>query len=292
MMLQKDQFTIEINQLKPLEMTEDEWNQYHTFRKFFHNENNPDTSLVDDQVHEKNLKDLVTNKLFELNSYNIFNEKELIGTFGTRMEKETSPHFAEKKDELFFRVSLLKDWRHLQIYNQVLKKISEIAKNDKRTFILTDTSTDEGKQFLRQTGAKEASVVRTNKLDMKDIDWDQMKEWVKEAETMNPNLELKLFTIVPEGLLKTYCEMTTFIFDQMPHDDLQSANFVVTPESHRQREAHLTKNGSIEENAVILDKNKKIVGLSTVEYYGEKIDFFQQGLTGVLFEHRGKKLGK
>lgn len=290
-MTEQNHFAINFKLFNPLEATSQEWNALHSYRKRYYAENTSDFPPIDDQTYVRRITASHSNPNTFYNSYEILLNQEIIGALGIRFEKDSSPSYENKKNELFFSLKFLKQFRQRGLGSQVLTNISALASENKRSLLVTNSFEEDGKIFLRRIGAEEASIVRRNKLEFNNIDWNMVKSWYDEAERKNPELQLKLFSTVPDELLESFCEAATFISSQVPQDNLQTGNIIVTPKMHRGLEEMVAKVGHKLETAVIIDKNNRVLGL-TFMIYDITANYFDQQLTGVLLDYRGKKLGK
>lgn len=291
-MMDNNKLEIEIKIFNANTASKEDWEALHKYRKRYHNENVPELPKVDDEAYEHSLRAKQSNPDKVLESYEIVYKGEQIGALGIYYEKDSSSSFNERKDEMQFTLKLLKDFASKGFEQKALIKVYEIAKENYRKLLISNTMDDDGKYFLKSIGAEEASVTRTNKLDYNDINWEMLKEWVREGKSINPDLKLKIFKdSIPEKLLVSFCKTKEFSYNQAPIDNLQTGKVTVTPESERATEKRYKELGIITETAVIINKNNEVLGLTELLNFGN-VDFFDQQITGVLLEQRGKKLGK
>ena len=290
-MMNKNQVEVKLIPFDPFKATSEEWNELHDYRKRYHNENMSDFPPIEDGTYEKNIKALKDSPNIDLSSFRIIKNGKMVGTMGIRVTKESSKSYEKKKNELNFNVKLLKKYRRLGIGSIALAKVYEFAQKDNKTLFTSESFHEDGKNFLRKVGAQEGLVVRTNRLEFDNFDWDMVKNWIKEAESKNPDLKLKFYTIVPEEIIQSFCDVATETSNQTPQDNLQTGSIVITPDMHRGLEKQIANAGANQDIAVILDKDNKILGLTFLISMPED-NFLEQQITGVLINQRGKKLGK
>lgn len=278
-------------------MSRDDWNKYHEYRRKRHLETTPEDPCMSNEVIEKSFIQDTEDDMMYLKRYSIFNSEDngkskMIGYVGISSFSEKNPSFEGNKHNVQFDISILKDYRKKGIATQNLKYVIDFAKEHNKTVAHTQTFEDDGREFMKKIGAKVALSAKENRLQMADVDWNMVKQWVSEAESLNPNTKIKRFTKVPEEIIEQYSHVLTETANQQPFDDLDIKDFIITPEVLRKFEEKFNNLGYISYTMITVESDGEISGLTEIMHNPEKKIMLSQGLTGVVLKHRGRKLGK
>ena len=133
----------------PFNASKEEWNDLHDYRTSYYYENVSDLPFIDDETYEKRIKASHENPTVNLSSYKVKYENKQIDTLGIRINNNGT--------KLDFNLKLLKQYRRQGIGSKVLIKVLEIAKERNLIFLTSNSMENDGKQFLKEIGAKEDS---------------------------------------------------------------------------------------------------------------------------------------
>lgn len=269
-----------------------EWDRYHIFRKEYHDENVPDDPFVKNQEYEKIRKPEFEDKEFIKKFFILEIQDKIIGSMENTFFSENSSSHQGNENLLLYDCRLLKSFRRKGIGSKLLEEIAKIAQSNHKTVLITFAREEDGKKFLNTINSKVVLTYRENRLYIKDINWELIRSWIKEGEKLNPETKIMSFNYVPDDLLENYCKTLTFAINQQPRGNLALGDRVTTPENYRKREEAGKKAGRLREIVVTLEKDKTISGLTVLTKIGSNENVLDQGLTGVLIEFRGRKLGK
>ena len=173
-----------------------------------------------------------------------------------------------------------------------MKFLLEFAKERNLSSLITQTFEDDGRQFLTRIGANLALSGKENRLQMNGVDWDMIKHWVAEAESLNPNTKIVRFTKTPDDLIEQYCKIYTESMNQQPFGEIEINDMILTPVLMRKREEEFKELGFTAYTMITVEPDGEISGLTEMIRMPEKKIMLNQGLTGVKDKHRGRKLGK
>ena len=285
---------MKIELLEPDKMSREKWKKYHEFRRIRHLETTPDDPYLPDEIVEKAILNDYRNELMYQKRYCIYDDSESkqIGSIFVQTFSEKDPSYESNKHLALFDISILKNYRKKGIATQSLKNIIDFAKEHSLTVAISQTYEDDGREFLKRIGAKAAYAAKENRLQMNEVDWNMVKDWISEAESLNPDTKIVKFTQVPGDIIEKYCQIYTETANQAPLDDLDLKNMVFSPEVMRKREEDFKKIGFTNYTMITLEPDGDISGLTEILRMPDKKTMLSQNLTGVRDKYRDRKLGK
>lgn len=269
-----------------------EWDKFHAFRRQYHQDTKPDNSYIADNEFEKIIQAEQAGQEMYTKSYYIEDTNKVIGLLLLIMFREFSPSYRGNEHNLIVRLELAKNYRRKGIGSGVIAFITTIATQYNKSILISNTSEEDGKQFLNAIHAKTSLIMNENRLYLKDVNWNLISSWVSEGRQLNPTTELIIMNKVPDSLLESYCKTLNFAGNQAPRDDLSLGDSIITPEQYQQKQQENEKAGVTTEICITLEKNGTISGLTEVVKFGSGNTSLRQNMTAVLSEYRGKKLGK
>ena len=289
--------SVAFKQLDPNTITREDWKKYHEFRRIKHLETTPDDPYQPDAVIEKGILQDYRNDTLYVRRYVIYDSEEShkskqIGSIAIIAFTEKNPSYEGNKHMAQFDISILKDYRNKGIATKSLHYLIEFAKDRNLSLLITQTLEDDGRNFLTRIGANLALAGKENRLQMKEVNWKMVKEWVAEAESLNPTTRIIQFSKVPDDLIEQYCKIFTEIMNQQPFGELEINDMIFTPELLRKREEEFNELGFTTHTMITVEQDGEISGLTEMIRMPEKKTMLNQGLTGVKDKHRGRKLGK
>ena len=283
---------ISINEFDIYNSSRSDWDKFHDFRWQYHQENNPDSSYIKDSEFEKIIQAEQNSQETFTKSYYIKHDTKVIGLLLLIMIRDSSPSYKGNEHNLIVRFELAKNYRRNGIGSEVLGFISKVAGTYNKTNLTTNTSEEDGKQFLNAIHAKTVLSMRENRLYLNDVDWNMISTWIQEGKEFNPDTELMIVNKIPEKFLENYCKTLNFAGNQAPRDDLSMSDRIITSEEYRKQTIENEKAGIVSEIGFTLEKNGMVSGLTEVVKFGSGESTLRQNMTAVLSDYRGKKLGK
>ncbi|MHA1984847.1 MAG: GNAT family N-acetyltransferase [Candidatus Hodarchaeales archaeon] len=254
----------------------------------------PEDPFVPDTIEERNLKIQVTNPYLQLHIFQIIDKnipEIIIGTYYLAFYSKKSPSYNQYKHVGRIGITVLPEYRLKGIATKILRNLIHTAKEKEFSiYIFQNVSEKSGKQFLKTIGAKNVLSDTQNRLYIKDIPWDLVKDWNSIAQTIDS--VMKFYYSIPDDILKEYSVIFTEVLNQAPIDDLAIKSMIFTPEILRQGEKNDRKNNDVRITAITFEQNNEISGLTEVKVNRDLKIVANQSLTGVKTKYRGKGLGK
>ena len=192
-------------------------------------------------------------------------------------------------------IEVLPEWRGQGLATALLARPVEVAQRKNRRLMLggTDTKIPEGEAFMERLGARVGITIRTNQLDLNDLDRDQMRAWIEQGRERASDYALGLWEgPYPEDQLEAVVRLHQ-VMNTAPRDDLELEDQTRTPDELRQMEASLAARG-VERWTLYAEHGPtgELAGYTEVFWSPHEPSVLQQGDTGVFPEHRGHGLGR
>ncbi|MHA1441476.1 MAG: GNAT family N-acetyltransferase [Candidatus Heimdallarchaeota archaeon] len=286
-----------IKQFNPKEATQAIWDKLHPFREKNIKELYPDDSLPNREIVEKN--QLAGWPGFEDHYYIVYKdelEQEIIATLHYSYVRKDAPDYEKNKNNSYFYIIVASEYRRQGIGSKLfeifLKKVIDErgCKNAE-----TDSYRTSGKTFCEKYGAQLINVGAENRLQMKDIDWDLINNWIAEGPQKAPNVTLENYSITPEKDIAEIARLETVLEAEMPSLDESEDKWedIYTPEKLREYEKKLKNNSTIRYVLLTREKDGTISGMTETRYNpNDRPERAEQGLTGIRKEYRGRGMGK
>ncbi|MFW9768307.1 MAG: GNAT family N-acetyltransferase [Candidatus Thorarchaeota archaeon] len=271
----------------------EEWAKMHAYRRKRMSEILPDDPIEEDLSYQEWEKTALEEN--DVTFY-IVTEKgkpdNVVASLRLRVVKKTSPSYIGNEHNLFAGLAILEDHRRKGIAKALLKLMYDFAVEKKRRVIIGGTMEKDGREFNRYLGGTEALEVRNYRLRMDEIDWKMVERWEREGREKSPDTSLEFHYSIPDEILEKYTRKYTEVSNQMPLDDLDIGDRIITPELFRMYEDVSKKTGETWLTVLLHEKNGNISGLSDVVYTPSRVPLLQQMLTGVDQNYRGQGKGK
>lgn len=192
-------------------------------------------------------------------------------------------------------IEVLPEWRNRGLGTELLERTVEVAERKNRRLLLggTDTKIPEGGAFLERLGARVGITIRTNQLNVSDLDRDQMRAWIEQGRERASDYALGLWDgPYPEDQIEAVVKLRE-VMNTAPRDDLEVEDMKRTPDELRQMEASLAARG-VERWTLYAEHRPtgELAGYTEVLWSPHEPRVLQQGDTGVFPEHRGHGLGR
>jgi RimJ/RimL family protein N-acetyltransferase len=280
-----------IIEFEPKEVPDEFWDGYFEYIKANHMEMNPDDPLPNRegliQRQKADIPDYYVKRLLAITP-----QEKIIGWAGFGVDKETSSEYEKNKHIARLNIVVLKDYRRNGIGTEFLKYTVKEIQSLNRTIIECGSDHEAGKAFLKHYGAEMTIEGAENRLEMEDVDWDMVQEWINEGSKRAPGVKIETFLDeCPEEILDEYCEMYTEALNMQPLGETESrAN--MDAKARRKIEKRRKEIGQINYTIITRENDGKISGMTEIFYDPREGDRMFQGLTGVRPEYRGRGLGK
>lgn len=273
-------------------ISKEEWSDYHSFRRNYHEQNTPDKYFFENELAESTLIHSYNSTQRIYRFFFVYHDGKLIGNFSFGMFKEDSASYKGNEHNMNFRIQLIKDYRRKGIGRIILSKILSFAESYNKTMLISNFVIEQdGKSFLWSIKPDFTLKGVENKILFNDVDWDMLHQWIDEGKRLNPQITLVIVDKIPEKYLNGFCNLYSKGFNEAPHAEASGA-FVITPEVYRKREEENNQMSMVTETALTIDPDNTVIGMS--EFYSNAFvkNYLAQNLTTVLPDARGRKLGK
>lgn len=285
---------VKIVELYPSKMTDEEWVIYHNYRRKRHIEKNPEDPITEDEDAVKTLVANLNHPEAEMHYFSVL-DTELnlqVGSMMYAIVKDNSPSYEGMKEIVSFNIEFLKENRTQELENLALQRVYEFAAEKQKSVLITNSDEEEGKRFFKRIGAQEALAGIENRLNLKKLDWNLVKQWTKDGIMKSPDTRIEFHSIIPNAIIDSFCRVYTEVINQQPFDNLDIGKMIFTPESYRQQEQMFESVGRRKLIFLSFEPDGKISGLTEMLYNTKKETMIEQMMTGVGEEYRGRGLGK
>lgn len=275
-----------------LNATENEWKDFHQYRRKFHEEDTPEDPIMTDQAAVEDLKGQAAALKLEISLFAIKDEK-IIGFFYYAFFSESSASYVGNEKVVFFNIDLLKKYRRQGIGSAALKKIVDSTAKENKSIFICDSHIQETKKFYSAIGAEIANPEVENRLKFSEINWSMVKAWIKEAETKNP--ETKIMTTdegIPDYLWTAFAKTFTEVGRDEPKGSEQRGDFVFNEDELKKMDEADALGGTKTIRSLTIEKNGEVSSYTEIKIFPGKESLVNQAGTGVVMKYRGRKLGK
>ena len=266
------------------------WDNFYKFYCNFMKEIYPDDPLTPKARLKKSLKD--PHPHYHIYHWLVYSsEQAIIGWADSYISKESHPAYETNQHIAECDIILLKDYQRKGIGTTVLTYLISKAKKHKRTLLQGGSNQESGHSFCRKYGGTVAIHGSENRLQISDVDWKMVRDWIKEGPKRAEGVTLEQFVDVPEEDIEEYCIIYTETMNQQPFGELEG-RVKINPETRRISEERMRKRDGIWTTLISREKDRTISGLTEVFYFPDKPTILNQNLTGVKEEYRRRGLGK
>lgn len=273
--------------------SDEEWKQFYNFNCNSGTELFPDFPTPDLATMKTNM---IENLVFCDVEAHIVTKvdppSEAIGWLRCTFLRESDPSFPGNEDVCKIHLTVLKDYRRMRIARELLAYACEHAMKYNRTKFTGALLNDAARKFLQRIGGNEALAYRISQLQLKDVDWELMTQWMEEGPMRSPTSRLEFHSSIPDSILEDYCKVYTEVLNQAPRDELTIGDEVFTPEKWKIIEERARETGELWQTALVMEQNGDISGLTDFGYNKAVPTIINQYLTGVQEKFRGRGLGK
>ncbi|HDS09822.1 MAG TPA: GNAT family N-acetyltransferase [Firmicutes bacterium] len=219
---------------------------------------------------------------------------KVLGIAYMEYKNENSPEYADEAHVSFFDIKVLKGYRRNGIGTKLLQELTVYSQKIGKKKLMGEFCIDSGKQFTEKHKGRIGSEHGENRLYIKDINWELVHSWISEAKGKAQDVTIETYTVIPDSILKEFCELYTETEAQAP--DYDSGDFEsiwgTNPQERRESEKLIKEKGKSWITMVSHEPDGHLSGLTEI-YFDPSIPYFiYQDLTGVREQYRGRNLGK
>lgn len=160
-----------------------------------------------------------------------------------------------------------------------------------RLLMHTDSRLPGSAELAAALGGERKTQEHENRLAIADVDPDLLRRWIDDAQGGDYEL-LFIEGPVPDALAQPYVDLV-LVMNTAPRDDLQVNDFTFSVTELREQEAQEAAVGGRSWIAITRHRTTgELVGVHTLYFPKDHRDRAYVGITGVVPEHRGHRLGR
>ena len=221
------------------------------------------------------------------------NKDRIVGASVISYENQKSPQYDVKRNIADIFAIVGRDYRGQGLGSRLLDLIIAEAKKLKRRQLQGECSLEFSRTFLLKHGAIITSERKTQRLYLKDIDPNTLKDWRQNGAVLNPGVKLHTLRVIHEDILKGYVNLYNETVQQTPEFDSGHAMPVLTSAEDRRETEKLVSEKNITWITIISEQaSGQLSGFTEIFQRAAEPFVVEQGMTGVLKEHRKRGLGK
>ena len=265
------------------------WDTYYNFIQISSKERNPDEPVLSRElVIQRQKQDFFK---FAVRRFLVELEGNFIAWCGLGHLEKDHPEYELNGHSMQGNITVLEKYQRKGIGTVLFKKIIEIGKEQGIKTLVGGVDTKSGMGFVKELGAKITVEGNENRLQMEDVDWDLMQNWVDEGPKRAEGVELKLVTDIPEDLFDNYLEVYNESFNLQPLGE-SSLKTNVDKEMYEANEKRDRELGSKRYTILSIEVDGQISGLTEIFTQKEREFRIMQEITGVSPKYRSRGLGK
>ncbi|MFW9923133.1 MAG: GNAT family N-acetyltransferase [Candidatus Thorarchaeota archaeon] len=282
--------SFEIRVFSPKDASEDLWNAFFDYDEKIFQEKNPG-DIPPNREFEKSFM-VNFSPLYDIYRWLVFTEDStIIGKGNLWFQNERSADYEGVKEKTYLYLSIAKEHRRKGIAKELLKVMLVKAQSLNKSIIRAEITGELGASFCQHLGGQLVAKRATNRLFMKEVDWDLMDQWRQTAQKKAPGIKIELFQDVPQKDLEEYCALYTEVANQAPAEDL-AGEMLITPAVRRTDEEFVNDKGVYWLTMITREPSGEISGLTEMFHHPDNPQIAEQELTGVKIACRGRGLGK
>jgi mycothiol synthase len=275
----------------PKSASSEEWSRYHAYRRLWQQERRPDDPLPPDDVTEIRMKRSDPFQRHHL--YCLVQGDEMVGELSAEAPTQESPEYESNRHILWSWGHVLEPYRRRGIGRSCLPTVLALMDQHGATVLSTMAEDEPGDAFVRRLGAEPKLVERTSRLDLRQVDWAMVSEWVAAGEAASPGARLDRYpNAVPDEQLPEYCVAMTELLNTMPFEGLDHGDIVMTVEGERRSRERKEAIGSVNPTFVVRDAEGSIAGMTDMVKHAYEPGIVRQNFTGVHPRARGRGIGR
>jgi len=286
-----------ISEFNPKETSHETWEKYHQLNEKLFSEIYIKEQLPNRESVEKNL--IIGNPDYNLTRFIVYQDdskRKLIARFSIGIVKENTDFYNENKEIGLVEIEVDADFRRQGLGTEILRIVTRKLLDKKCKFFEVKSAYPSGMNFCQKFGAKITNLKIKNILDMKDVDWDIVYNWINEGQEKNPDVIIEGFPGHSEKNIERYCELLAELENDSPtvvEEGDQEVKEIIDPTRYREYFANLKKNNKSSYTFRSIEPDGQFSALTELFY--SKInnpEYLGQGLTGVKKQYRGRGLAK
>jgi mycothiol synthase len=160
-----------------------------------------------------------------------------------------------------------------------------------RILMGTDSRLPRSVDLVKVLGAELKQEEHENRLTLADVDSDLLHRWIADASAGDYEL-VAIDGRIPDDLAQAYVDLV-LVMNTAPRDDLQLNDFTYSVAELREQEERQHAVGGLTWNLIARHRGSgDLVGVHTIAFSPDDKEKCYVGITGVVPEHRGHRLGR
>lgn len=218
----------------------------------------------------------------------------IVGALVLSYENQKSPQYDVKRNIADIFAIVGSDYRRQGLGSRLLDLIIVEAKKLKRRQLQGEFSLESSRRFLLKRGAIITSERKIQRLYLKDVDPNTVKDWRQNGADLNPGVKLHTFQVISDELLEGYVNLYNETARQAPdYDSGESVPMELTSAVDRRETEKLVADKKIAWVTIMAEEaSGELSGFTEIFQRTAEPYVLDQGQTGVLKKYRGRALGK
>ena len=264
------------------EINNETWLKYHTLYLALNCHEKPDLRYDTPQDYYAHIQQ-ISKVLDNFHLILFFQDDSCVGFMQLWIEKNDSEE----------EVCLKTDFTNPQVIQELINNIEKIVLTVCYSAkLLSLSSSSHGVEYLAQRlNLRSKHIERNYILEFKNINSDLLQTWRSALQAANPDNKILFFKQIPRNILADYCNVLTFIENEMP-DEPGNQAVIVEKDEILQDEADLKKDNEIVYSNIIINSENKIEALNRVFINRNNLKRIFQWQIGCAANHSGKGYGK
>lgn len=276
-----------IRQFDPQVATREHWAAFHAFRRIRMAEDAPGDPIESDADFEENVTRAWT--LYESGRFHAWAGEEIIGTLGFEYRRPDTPNYEDHAKHISVWGGVLRPWRRQGIATRLLAELPPILIELDKSIVTIWTQQPDGHAFLTAIGAEARHHHIQNRLQLSEVDWDEMDRWL---HPVGPEFTWEIHRgRIPFARMEEIIPEFNCLGDDVPIGTLDLPPFRWEMTAMREYYGELDRHGGTH-NIVLLKADGAIAALCETAYDARRPDRVFQNLTAVARPWRGRGLAK
>jgi mycothiol synthase len=269
----------------------DEWARFHAFRRQRQAEVFQDEPAGPDRLAEIGLKrgdsETITDVLWTADG----GEVSSVATFWS--PKPGGAGYDSNRGILWFELYVLKGHRGRGIASSYLPALLELAERNEGKVVGVTAEDQDGHAAVQAFGFAKKSEERYSRLDLLEVDWEQVGRWLEDGPRRSPSRTLQLYTNwPPEEEWPEYARVVTELFNTIPFDEEEHGEITITPAKLAEMTHRMAVSDGRVLSIVVREEDGRITALTEMALWEEQADYAWQWLTAVHRSVQGNRIGR
>jgi GNAT superfamily N-acetyltransferase len=276
-----------ITRFEPQAATRSQWTAYHAFRRARAAEDNPGEPVESDADFEANVSR--SWPLYQEARFHAWAGNEIVAMLGYSYRRPGTPDYQVHAKHISVWSSVLLPWRRQGIATRLLAELPSILTELDKSIVTIWTREPDGHAFLTTIGAEARHHHVENRLQLTQVDWDEMDRW---QARVGPEFTWEIHRErIPFSRMEEIIPEINRLADDVPIGTLDLPPFRWEMTGMRTYYEELDRHGGTH-NIILLKADGAIAALCETGFDARRPDRVFQNLTAVARPWRGRGLAK